>query len=155
MKTIPFLLMSFFFVNVVTAQKSSSYNTALGVKFYTLENPIGITFKKTIKNGNAFELLGAYWKGSRFTGLYEIHKKIEGVNGLRWYYGPGVHLSFYDRTYYSGANNLGVDGVLGLDLKFDGFPINLSVDWQPSFDFGQGAGFVGRFGGLSIRYFLD
>lgn len=149
MKKIMLMIAIVFFAMVVKAQKSNG-NTALGFKFY----PTGVTFKKSIKNGNAYELLGYFWRGSRFTGLYEIHKDIEGVNGLRWYYGPGVHVSFYDRSYYTGSNNLGVDGVLGLDLTFDGFPINLSLDWQPSFDFGEGAGFVSGFGGLSIRYFI-
>ena len=44
------------------------------------------------------------------------------------------------------------DGVLGLDYKFRGAPINMSIDWQPSFEFGAGRGFVGSWGGLGIRY---
>jgi hypothetical protein len=149
MKKVTLIIAILFFANGAFAQKNTS-DMALGIKWA----PSGVTFKKSLKNSNAYELLGYFWKGSRFTGLYEIHKKIEGVNGLRWYYGPGVHVSFYDKGSYNGSNNLGVDGVLGLDLTFDGFPINLSLDWQPSFDFGEGAGFVSGFGGLSIRYFI-
>ena len=46
----------------------------------------------------------------------------------------------------------GVDGVLGLDYKFNGAPINMSLDWQPSFEFGTNRGFYGNWGGLGIRY---
>ena len=47
---------------------------------------------------------------------------------------------------------VGVDGVIGLDYKFRGAPINLSLDWQPSFEFGDNRGFVSSWGGLGIRY---
>ena len=47
---------------------------------------------------------------------------------------------------------IGVDGVLGLDYKFNGAPINISLDWQPSFEFGDNRGFVGSWGGLGIRF---
>jgi hypothetical protein len=32
--------------------------------------------------------------------------------------------------------------------------LNLSLDWQPSFDFGGNSGFNGGFGGLGVRYVL-
>ncbi len=137
------------------AQKNSSsydYKTAIGVKFY----PTGITLKHFISQRTALEGIAYFWnKGTRITGLYEIHHDIEGVNGLRWYIGPGAHVGFYnDKKYYGGATYVGVDGVLGLDYKLKGAPLNLSLDWQPSFEFGDGAGFSGSWGGLSIRYVL-
>ena len=132
---------------------SSSYNTALGVKFY----PGGITLKHFFNGtNNAGELIGYFWnRGFRLTGLYEIHGNINGAPGLRWYIGPGAHIGFYD--YYNRNNHIdgtyfGVDGVLGLDYKFKGAPINMSIDWQPSFEFGDYLGFTGSWGGLGIRY---
>jgi hypothetical protein len=131
---------------------SSSYGTALGVKFY----PGGITLKHFFSGNNAGELIGYFWnRGVRLTGLYEIHGNFNGAPGLRWYIGPGAHIGFYD--YYNHNNHIdgtyfGVDGVLGLDYKFSGAPINLSVDWQPSFEFGDYMGFVGNWGGIAIRY---
>jgi len=131
----------------------SSYNTALGVKFY----PGGITLKHFFTGtSNAGELIGYFWNhGFRITGLYEIHGNFNGAPGLRWYVGPGAHIGFYD--YYNRNNHIdgtyfGVDGVLGLDYKFNGAPINMSIDWQPSFEFGDYVGFVGSWGGIAIRY---
>ena len=132
---------------------SSSYNTALGVKFY----PGGITLKHFFNGtNNAGELIGYFWnRGFRLTGLYEIHGNFNGAPGLRWYIGPGAHIGFYDyfdRNHHIDGTYFGIDGVLGLDYKFKGAPINMSVDWQPSFEFGDYVGFYSGWGGIAIRY---
>src|SRR5258705_11526823 len=127
---------------------SSSYTNALGVKVW---DGAGISFKHFFNANNAGELIGYFWtQGTRITGLYEIHGNISGANGLKWYIGPGAHIGFYSTKYGDGAF-AGIDGVLGLDYKFNGDPINLSLDWQPSFEFGTGRGFYGSWGGLGIR----
>ncbi len=128
---------------------SSSYKTALGVKVW---DGGGISFKHFVSGNNAIELIGYFWnRGTRITGLYEIHGPISGASGLQWYIGPGAHVGFYN-TKYGDGSFIGIDGVLGLDYKFKGAPINISLDWQPSFEFGDNRGFVGSWGGLGIRY---
>jgi hypothetical protein len=129
-----------------------SYKTALGVKVW---DGGGISLKH-FTGKNAVEGIAYFWShGFRLTGLYEIHGDIEGANGLKWYIGPGAHVGFYNNRYHypSGSYTaIGIDGVLGLDYKFKGAPINLSLDWQPSFEFGDFSGFNGSWGGLGIRY---
>jgi len=149
------ILFSFFIFMGATAfsqsksTNSSSYRTALGVKVW---DGGGISFKHFLTDQNALELIGYFWnRGMRITGLYEIHGNITGATGLRWYIGPGAHIGFYNTKYGDGAI-IGIDGVLGLDYKFSGAPINLSLDWQPSFEFGDNRGFIGSWGGLGIRY---
>jgi hypothetical protein len=128
---------------------SSSYTTALGVKIW---DGAGITLKHFFTPNHAGELIGYFWnRGTRFTGLYEIHGPINGAGGLKWYIGPGFHIGFYN-TKFGNGSFAGLDGVLGLDYKFNGAPINMSIDWQPSFEFGDNRGFVGSWGGLGIRY---
>ena len=150
-----FLLLGIFalMVTFIQAQSkssnSSSYTTALGVKVW---DGGGISFKHFLTDRNAIELIGYFWsQGIRITGLYEIHGPISGASGLQWYIGPGAHVGFYNTKYGDGAF-IGIDGVLGLDYKFNGAPINISLDWQPSFEFGDNRGFVGSWGGLGIRY---
>ena len=138
--------------NRTSYNSSSNYSTAIGVKFY----PGAISVKHFINDNTALEGLGYFWsKGVRITGLYEIHGDINSVAGLKWYIGPGAHVGFYD-SKYGGGSSIGVDGVLGLDYKLEGAPINFSVDWQPSFEFGSngGNGFIGNWGGFSVRYTL-
>jgi len=131
------------------SSNGTSYKTALGVKVW---DGGGISFKHFLTDKNAIELIGYFWnRGTRITGLYEIHGPISGAPGLLWYIGPGAHVGFYN-SKYGDASFIGLDGVLGLDYKFKGAPINISLDWQPSFEFGDNRGFVGSWGGLGIRY---
>ena len=132
-----------------SSTNSSSYKNALGVK--VLDGG-GITFKHFVSGNNALEFIGYFWnRGTRITGLYEIHGPISGASGLKWYIGPGAHIGFYN-TKYGDGSFVGLDGVLGLDYKFKGAPINMSIDWQPSFEFGDNRGFVGSWGGFAVRY---
>jgi hypothetical protein len=132
----------------------TSYRTALGFKFY----PGAITIKHFTREDRALEGLGYFWHdGFRFTGLYEIHGDINGAPGLKWYVGPGAHVGFWNDDWkrrYPNRNDgvaIGVDGVLGLDYKIKSAPINLSLDWQPSFNI-IGYTYFSSWGGLAIRY---
>ena len=133
----------------------SSYQTALGVKFW----PGAITIKHFIQDDRAIEGLGYFWDhGFRFTGLYEIHGDINGAEGLKWYVGPGAHIGVYSDAWYdnghyynSGSLSLGLDGVLGLDYKINQAPIDLSLDFQPSLELLSHPYFSG-WGGLAVRY---
>ena len=142
------------FIAVISQAQSksaagSTYQTALGVKVW---DGGGISFKHFMNGNNAVELISYFWsRGMRITGLYEIHGPITGATGLQWYIGPGAHAGFYNSKNGDGVF-IGIDGVLGLDYKFTGAPINVSLDWQPSFEFGDGHGFAGSWGGLGIRY---
>lgn len=157
MKKIAVLLMVFIIITLSKsiAQENSTYNsseytTAIGIKFY----PTGITLKHFISpDKKALEFIGFFYnEGVRVTGLYEFHYYFPGVEGLKWYAGPGVHLALYNNKH-DGFTSVGIDGVIGLDYKFSNAPINLSLDYQPSL---QLTDFYGdRFtswGGLGIRY---
>lgn len=155
MKTLLVLVVATFLtITSVKAQNTGSdYKTALGIKFY----PTAITVKHFISDKHALEGLGYFFNyGARITGLYEIYGNINNAGGLRWYVGPGAHIGFYN-TKYGGATSIGIDGVLGLDYKINSAPINLSLDWQPSIEFGDrfNNGFTGNWGGIAIRYTLN
>jgi hypothetical protein len=129
---------------------SSSYKTALGVKVW---DGVGISFKTFTRPNRAIEAVGFFWnEGFRLTGLYEIHGDISGAPGLKWYIGPGAHIGFYNQEHNNGVTTFGLDGVIGLDYKINGAPINISLDWQPAFEFANDIGFQGSWGGLGIRY---
>ncbi len=153
MRKVFVLAMALFIMHASQAQSSStnssSYETALGVKVW---DGGGISLKHFFSGNNAGEFIGYFWRqGFRITGLYEIHGDFNGAPGLKWYIGPGAHIGFYNNRNGNGSF-VGIDGVLGLDYKFRGAPINMSIDWQPSFEFGDNRGFYGNWGGLGIRY---
>ena len=129
---------------------SHEYKTSLGVKFY----PGAITVKHFLNEKSALEGLGYFYKkGVRITALYEIYKDIPNVTALKWYFGPGVHVSFYSAKY-GGGTAAGIDAVLGLDYKFKVAPINISLDWQPAIEVENGFtnNFTAAWGGLAVRY---
>ena len=148
------MIVSTIFVNAQS--KGSSYKTALGLKFY----PTGITLKHFTSQNSALEgILYTWGYGSRITGLYEFHGNISSdARGLKYYIGGGGHIGFWNDTWrkdYPTRDNgvgIGIDGVLGLDYKFNGAPINLSVDWQPSINLTGYTYSEFGWGGIAIRY---
>lgn len=153
LKKFSFAVIIFMLVSSLSfAQGGSDYTTALGVKFY----PGAISLKHFVSDKNAIEGLAyIYDEGFRFTGLFEIHSDIAGAKGLQWYAGPGLHVGSY-KSKYGGGGSFGVDGVLGLDLKVSGAPLNFSLDWQPSVEFASNYNkrFNAGWGGLAIRYVI-
>lgn len=145
------LIFSITVIGVNGQSRGRTYKTGLGVKVW---DGGGISFKTFLIPNKALELVGYFYRrGTRITGLYEIHGNIAGARGMKWYVGPGAHVSFYNYKGYTGDRAIiGVDGVLGLDFKINKAALNLSIDWQPSFEFADNRGFAGGWGGLGIRY---
>lgn len=136
--------------------KAQDYSTGIGLRG-GLSN--GLTVKHFLNEKAAVEgLFDSRWHGLSLTGLYEIHNQAFNTARLNWYYGVGAHLGFYDGKYYrevhttTNYTNLGVDGILGIEYNFKEIPINLSLDWKPTFDLAGYTGFYGDGGALSIRY---
>jgi hypothetical protein len=153
-KNIFLAFLSITIISQTFAQKSD-YKSALGLKFY----PGGISYKTFIKSNVAIEGVGYFWEyGSRITALYQFYGDIDAVDGLKWYAGFGAHIGFWNdrwkNDYPTRESSLaiGVDGVLGIDYKIGGAPINLSLDWQPSFNLVGYNYFESGWGGLGIRY---
>lgn len=136
---------------VVSAQKAKppkpAYKTAVGVKF----SPFGVSIKSMSGKKKAFEFLGYFDHGFRLTALVEYHGNISSEGNFKWYIGGGGHVGF-DNKANGGDAKLGLDGVIGLDYKFMRMPLNISLDWQPSFGFGDDKTFTANWGGIGLRY---
>jgi len=137
---------------MVSAQ---DYKTGIGIRAGFSS---GVTLKHFKSRKVALEgLLTTRWQGFDLTGLYEVHNKAFDVNNLNWYYGGGAHIGFYNGNYTEWGRNgttytvIGIDGILGLEYTFDEIPINLGIDWKPTFNL---IGYTGIWseGALSIRY---
>ncbi len=133
----------------------SDYQTAIGVKVY----PGAISVKHFIKPSVALEGLGYISSdGFRLTGLYELHNNLGDIEGLKWYVGFGGHLGIWSdnwKTKYptrEAGMAVGIDGIIGVDYKIKGAPLNLSFDWQPSFNLIGYNYFEGGWGGIGVRY---
>jgi hypothetical protein len=135
---------------------AQDYKTGIGLRggFYN-----GLTVKHFIGDKAALEgLLATRWGGLEITVLYEIHKPLSDVERLKWFYGIGGHVGFYDgdKTTWGDAGTtysvVGIDLILGLEYSFSEIPLNLGIDWKPLFNFVGYNKFFGDGGALSIRY---
>jgi opacity protein-like surface antigen len=152
-RTLLLLLMGLCMSSIGFAQ---DYTTGIGVRGGYFN---GVTIKHFVSEKAAFEgILSSRWHGFQVTGLYEIHNQAFQTNRLNWYYGFGAHVGFWDgnRTNWGERDTnytvVGIDGILGLEYNFTEVPINLSLDWKPSFNLAGYTGFWGDGGALSIRY---
>ena len=132
-----------------------SYNKAIGVKLY----PGAISYKQFFRTNKAVEGVGFISKdGFQLTILNEKYTSFENTENLSWYVGYGGHMALWNEEWkksnsmHKSGIAVGVDGILGLDYKIKGTPLNVSVDWQPSFNFVGGSYFESGWGGIGARY---
>jgi hypothetical protein len=71
---------------------------------------------------------------------------------LNWYYGGGASIGSYKRRDFDGEVFFSADGVIGLDYKFNGAPINLALDWRPRLEITPNSGLSSNDLGLAIRF---
>jgi opacity protein-like surface antigen len=151
-----FLIVIAMMVCMATYAQANDYNTAIGVRG-GLYN--GLTIKHFMKSNVAVEgIITTRWQGYNVTGLYEIHAPAFDTRRLKWYYGIGGHIGFWDgNDVHWGKKDenytvIGVDGILGLEYSFKEIPFNVSLDWKPAFDLIGYSHFWGDGGAFSVRF---
>lgn len=142
--------------SIITLAGAQDYKTGLGLRG-GFSN--GLTIKHFIGGKAALEgIASTRWRGFDITGLYEVHNTAFDVDHLKWYYGGGAHIGFYDgnNTTWGTAGStytvIGIDGILGIEYSFSEVPINIGLDWKPSFNIVGYSSFWPDGGALSIRY---
>ena len=124
-----------------------TYKTAIGFRYY----PFGVSIKTNLDSRKAaLEFIGYFNDGFAAVALYEWHFALNNARNLRAYVGGGGIVGFRNEES-GGSAVLGVSGVIGLDYKFLKMPLNLSLDWQPSYQIGSDGNFK-NFGGIAARY---
>lgn len=140
---------------IQSSSKAQGYDNAIGGRFGAAN---GVTFKTTLGDNKMLDLIANFrsnhdYNYFRITGLYEVYKPIANAPGLNWYYGGGGSIG---SAKYKPTNStdlyLAVDGVLGLDYKFDDAPINISLDWKPAIQLAPDTNFDASGVGLSLRF---
>jgi len=143
-------------ISIVALSSAQDYNTGIGLRAGLSQ---GLTLKHFINHKAAFEgILSTRWAGFDVTGLYEVHNIAFDVDRLRWYYGGGAHIGFWNgnNVAWGDAGSqyvvLGIDGILGIEYSFTEAPINIGVDWKPAINLVGYTGFWGDGGAISVRY---
>lgn len=157
------LILSFLICTSSTAQ--DYYKSAVGLR---LGYPVSASFKTFINESAAIEAyagLRSYGFGSfiNISGAYQIHKPLDSVDGLQWYFGGGASVFFwtYDQIFFDrnySSTSFGLQGYVGLDYTFENAPISLTLDWVPTFFLGGSlniGSFGAGYGSLGVRYVLN
>lgn len=155
MKKIIFALVFMLFGTALSVQ-AQDYNTGIGVRGGTFS---GLTIKHFLNESAAVEgVLTTRWGGWMISGTWEKHAPAFDVQNLKWFYGLGGQVGFWnDNAYWGDPNHgnysvVGVHGALGLEYTFKEIPFSLGADWKPALNISGYNGFWGDNVGLSIRY---
>ena len=141
---------------------AQNYKLAAGLR---LGYPTSASLKYFMSETSALE---AYvgtrgYSGYRWynvSGAYLYHKEISGVDGLQYYFGAGASIFFWNFDTIFGergsTTSIGLQGYAGLDYTFADAPVNITVDWIPTFFLnGFGSGLGGGYGTLGVRYIIS
>lgn len=150
--------------------RAQEYQSAIGAR---LGYPLSLSYKTFVGgSSNAVEVFANYrsarnvfgssgWTRFGVGGAYQVHNNLENVtDNLFWYYGGGATVYFWSYGDAAGfadeaTTSFGIQGYLGLDYKFENSPVNVSLDWVPTFFInGYVNGFGYSSGALAIRYTL-
>lgn len=143
-------------LSIVSMSKAQNYTTGVGLRGGMSG---GITLKHFLNSDTAVEgILSTRWGGFALTGLYEKHAEAFNVDGLKWFYGAGAHIGFWDGHKAHWADDdksytvIGIDGILGLEYNLGVIPFNISLDWKPSLNLIGYSGLWTDGGAISVRY---
>lgn len=163
------ILLVFLFLTTlfVTDGQAQQLSNAIGLR---LGYPVSVTYKQFLNESNAFEIIAgtrAFGSGDfryrwvQAGAAYQVHKpiNIENVEGLTWYFGAGASVYFWNFAdgflEDASTTTFGIQGYLGLNYNFANTPINLTVDWIPTFFVnGYTSGFGADYGSFGIRYII-
>ena len=129
---------------VANAQVSAN---AIGLRFGGGNTEI--SFQHALSDANRIEADLGFWYGGGFSlnGVYQWTFDLSALApGFNWYVGPGAALSVFDSNI-----NVGIGGQIGIEYNFE-IPIQLSLDYRPTFYLLDNWGFVSNDVALSIRY---
>lgn len=140
-----------------TAQ-AQDYKTALGVRLSSsnAKQNNSVSFKQFISDKAAIEALFTFGDPLALGALLEIHKPLS-ASGMTWFYGGGGYISFDKKLNNNTGKettepNFGAQGVIGLDYKFSGIPLNLSLDWKPELNLVSDINFEPAAIGFTARF---
>lgn len=116
-----------------------------------------------IRGTYGVELSYQHWAGSNFwefdaglfnkmldvVAIYDIN--VAPIGPLNFYVGPGAYVAMWPGADKGLLLNAGLVGQIGLEYTFS-FPLQISLDWRPCFNFVNSFGWSPMGAALGIRY---
>jgi hypothetical protein len=152
MKKIFYILVLMLFIS--TSSFSQSYERAVGIR---IGSSIGGSYRQFLSQNKAFEaildldIIGRDYMKVKGSGYYLFHFNLN-VDGLALFAGPGASAGVFVSGDYRDKLILSVDGMGGIEYKFNNAPIVLAFDWNPKVQIVTDAGFKPANFALTVRY---
>lgn len=108
-----------------------------------------LSYQHTL-GGENFGQLDLGWSAGAFSAGLAYDFQVAPLGPLNFFAGPQVNLALANADGQT-AFGMGVGAHLGLEYCFN-FPLQLSLDWKPTFVFIPGTAFGWASFGLGIRY---
>ncbi len=146
------IIATFAFLFVVSLAQAQRYENAIGLRG---GYGSGISFKHNMGTFTV-EAIGAFRSFYSYFGvLGELYSPLDVdlPGDFNLYYGGGAHLINTRYSVFAIPENntyFGVDGILGVEYEIPDYPLDVSLDVKPEFNFnGYGIGWGSAF---SLRY---
>ena len=145
-------------IGTLNSASAQDYKTALGVRLSSAQAMVNnsVSIKHFINEKVAIEGLLSFGDPLAIGALVEIHKPLAS-QGLSYFYGAGGYLGFVktlnvNTQKTNTETNVGAQGIIGLDYKFTGVPLNLSLDWKPELNIVSDINFEPAAVGFTARF---
>lgn len=135
---------------------SQDYSRAVGLR---LGSSIGASYKTFLNSDRAVEgildidIIDRDYTKIKFAGYYQFHFDVN-VDGLSLYAGPGASAGVYTNGRYRNNFAMSLDGMGGVEYKFNNAPLVLAFDWVPKLQFISDAGFKADNFAITLRFTL-
>ncbi len=145
------LLVTLFLIIVISAS-SQEYMKALGIR---VGSAAGVSCKIFLKSDQAIQgildldIIKKDKIKIKTTGAYLFHFNVD-VDGLSLFAGPGVSAGIY--LVKPSGFMMSLDGMLGIEYKFQQSPIVLAIDWNPKIQMIKDPGFKSNNFGVTLGF---
>lgn len=109
-----------------------------------------VSYQHTL-GGNNFGQLDLGWSQGGFSAGFSYDFSICPLGPLNFYLGPQISLAVVSASG-SSAFGMGAGAHIGLEYCFERIPLQLSLDWKPTFVFVPGTAFAWSIPAFGIRY---
>jgi hypothetical protein len=136
-------MLMFIGISMSSQSHAQEYRSCLGVKGglgLAGGFGVGVDFKVLLRDVPAIEgIVTANAHFMMLSAMYEYNKRIK-VSNFFWYVGAGLDGGTYfnnfarnDRVYDKWDYNVGITAIAGIEYVFPDFPMNVCMDFKPSF----------------------
>jgi hypothetical protein len=144
--------LTIFLISTICLVQAQNYKNALGLRIggNSAIGGVGVDYKHFFNESNAINVTFAFKEPAGLGATYQIHKSLNQLDGLQWFYGGGAYF-----TFEKPSGGFGLLGNIGLEYSFTGIPINITLDWKPEFALAPSVGADFNSFGFTIRVALD